>query len=341
MAEPPARREPALTVLGEVRTGLLSNRGALTREQAVRLLTALAPGESVLSWERPIAHVRSAPVVTGLDCQLALGADGARGARAVGTIASHASLTGGTILQCATVAAVRASATGRREDWGHYTAHPGTLETLSEQDGARVAEGFLAEGGQRLGVADFGSVCDRLARKVQNSALLQGTAPLLFQWTRLRWAATLRPAEESTGGAGTAGGDDGGAGEATASLQLTDELSRTLRLHTAASTVADISEFCGDLALHDWILTTVIGRLERISGEDSAEDVREISPVVSRLLHLWMPGARVNAELSGVWSGFEQRPGFTRQWNALVARMRDQLSLHTALRRGVLINHDS
>jgi hypothetical protein len=329
VADPAGRREPALTVLGEVRTGLLSNRGALTREQAVRLLTALAPGESVLSWERPIAHVRSAPVVTGLDCQLAVGADGARGARAVGTVASHASLTGGTILQCATVAAVRASATGRREDWGHYTAHPGILETLSEQDGARVAEGFLSEqDGARAGVADFGSVCDRLARKVQNSALLQGTAPLLFQWTRLRWAATLCPAGDEVGGA-------------TASLQLTDELSRTLRLHTAASTVAEISEFSGDLALHDWILTTVIGRLERISGEDSAEDVREISPVVSRLLHLWMPGARVNAELSGVWSGFEQRPGFTRQWNALVARMRDQLSLHTALRRGVLINHDS
>ncbi|HEX4788813.1 MAG TPA: hypothetical protein VH372_10155, partial [Actinospica sp.] len=59
---------PGLIVLGEVRTGLLSNRGALTRENAVQLFGPLRPGEPVLTWERPIAHARSAPVVTGLDC---------------------------------------------------------------------------------------------------------------------------------------------------------------------------------------------------------------------------------------------------------------------------------
>jgi hypothetical protein len=191
-----------------------------------------------------------------------------------------------------------------------------------------VREGFLGEGGQRAGLADFGAVCDRLARRVQNSALLQGTAPLLFQWTRLRWAAWV-PERPPAGAA------------PSAALQLTDDLSRTLRLTVFASSAEEIGEFCGDLALHDWILTTVIRRMERISGLDADADVREISPVVSRLLHLWMPAARVNSELAGVWQGFEQRPGFSRQWNSLVARMRDQLSLHTALRRGVLINHDS
>lgn len=319
---------PGVTVLGEVRTGLLSNSGALTREQATRLLEPLSPGEPVLTWERPIAHARSAAVVTGLDCHLALGADGARRARAVGTVASYASLTGGTILQCATTATVRAAANGRREQWSHYTARPGTLETLSEQLPERLREGFLSEGGQRAGLADFGAVCDRLARRVQNSPLLRGTAPLLFQWTRLRWAAWVpaRPAED---------------GVASAALQLTDELSRSLRLTVFASSAEEIGEFCGDLALHDWILTTVIRRMERISGRDAEADIREISPVVSRLLHLWMPAARVNAELAGLWKGFERRPGFSRQWNSLVARMRDQLSLHSALRRGVLINHDS
>lgn len=317
-------------VVGEVRTGLLSNRGALTREQAVRLLAPLAAGESVLTWERPIAHARSAPVVTGLDCQLPVGADGTRKARAVGTAASYASLTGGTILQCATVASVRQSAGSRREVWGHYTAHPGVLETLAPQDQDKLAEGFLSEGpaAADAGLADFGAVCDRLARKVQNSSMLQGTAPLLFQWTRLRWAAGI----DAQGRPGA---------PPTAALVLTDDLSRTLRLNLQASSVEEITEFCADLALHDWILTTVIRRMERISGDDSEEDVREISPVVARLLHLWMPAARVNAELSEVWSGFERRPGFSRQWNSLVARMRDRLSLHTALQHGVLINHDS
>jgi hypothetical protein len=196
------------------------------------------------------------------------------------------------------------------------------------QDSERVREGFLGDGAQRAGLADFGAVCDRLARRVQNSAMLQGTAPLLFQWTRLRWAAWVpdRPPQEA---------------RPTAAMQLTDDLSRTLQLNVFASSVEEISEFCGDLALHDWILTTVIRRMERISGLDAGADVREISPAVSRLLHLWMPAARVNAELAEVWKGFEHRPGFSRQWNSLVARMRDQLSLHTALQRGVLINHDS
>lgn len=318
-----------VTVLGEVRTGLLSSRAALTRDQAVRLLEPLRPGEPVHTWERPIAHARSAPVVTGLDCQLALSADGRRRARAVGTVASHASLTGGTILQCSTVATVRSAASGRREQWSHYTARPGTLETLSEQRPERVREGFLGEGAQAGGgLADFGAVSDRLVRRVQNSGMLQGTAPLLFQWTRLRWAAFV-PARPAPGA------------EPTAALALTDDLTRTLRLTVFASSAEEIGEFCGDLALHDWILTTVIRRMERISGIDAEADVREISPVVSRLLHLWMPAARVNAELAEVWRGFEQRPGFSRQWNSLVARMRDQLSLHSALRRGVLINHDS
>jgi hypothetical protein len=329
VTDPPVSVEPGRTVLGEVRTGLLSNRGALTQEQAKRLLDQLGPGEPVLTWERPIAHARSAPVVTGLDCHLALSADGQRRARAVGTVASSASLTGGTILQCATVASVRASAAGRREQWSHYTARPGVMETLSVQDPERLREGFLSEGAQRAGLADFGAVCDRLARRVQNSAMLQGTAPLLFQWTRLRWAAWVPDKKPS------------GEPSAKAAMQLTDELSRTLRLDLFDSNVEQISEFCGDLALHDWILTTVIRRMERISGLDAEEDVREISPVMTRLQHLWMPAARVTGELAGVWKGFEDRPGFSRQWNSLVARMRDQVSLHNALQRGVLINHDS
>jgi hypothetical protein len=320
---------PPLTVLGEVRTGLVSHHGTLTREQTERLLAPLALGEPVLSWERPIAHSSSAATVTGLDCQLALSADGARRVRAVGTAVSRASITGGTILQCSTLATVRPAAVQRRLDWSHYTARPGLLETISAQDPSpqQLEAGFLAEDVPREGCADFGSICDRLARKVQNSPLLEGAAPLLFQWTRLRWAATVRR--------------DGSTGPAVANLRLGDELGRTLSLAVNASSVVEVAEFCGDLALHDWILTTVIRRMERLTADGSEVDVRELSPVVSRLLHLWMPAARVNPELSELWTEFEQKPGFTRQWNSLVSRMRDQISLHTALQRGVLINHDS
>jgi hypothetical protein len=325
-ADPAAAPGPApapQVVLGEVHTGLLVHHSALRRDEAEGLLAALAPGEQVLGWERPIAHALSAPVVLGLDCALALGAEGGRTARAVGTVSSRAALTGGTILQCTTTAAVPAAGCGRRAPWSHYTARPGVLETFAAQPPDQLAEGFLGEGGQRPGTADFGAVCERLVRRLQNSTALKGSAPLLFHRTRLRWAVTVAPSNP-----------------ARALLRLGEGENRTLRAEAADSDPGEIAEFCGDLALHDWILTTVIRILDGHTGAKPEQDLAEIRTIVGRLLHLWMPAARVNAELAALWSEFERTPGFTRQWRSLVARMRDQISLHTAQRLGVLINHD-
>jgi hypothetical protein len=326
MTRAPDARDLPLTVLGEIRTGLITHHASLTRKQTEQLLAPLALGEPVLSWERPIAHSLSAALVTGLDCGLAVGDTGARRVRAVGTVASRAAITGGTILQGSTMAAVQSAASGRRENWSHYTSRPGVLETLAAQPPEQLAAGFLSEGAQRDGLADFGEVCERLVRGVQKSTMLEGTAPMLFQWTRLRWAACVYA---------------DGAAAPTARLQLGEDLSRTLQVTVSHSSAEEIAEFCGDLALHDWILTTVIRRMEHLSGDGLDEDVREIRPLVARLLHLWMPAARVNTELSGLWADFERQPGFTRQWHSMVARVRDQLSLHAALQRGVLTNHNT
>jgi hypothetical protein len=48
---------------------------------------------------------------------------------------------------------------------------------------------------------------------------------------------------------------------------------------------------------------------------------------VEHLLHLWMPGARVDRSLAPLWDVLEREPGFTRQWRTLVRRIRDQLAL--------------
>lgn len=40
-----------------------------------------------------------------------------------------------------------------------------------------------------------------------------------------------------------------------------------------------------------------------------------------------MPAARLTGDLVGVWQALEARPGFTRQWETLVRRIRDQLSI--------------
>ncbi len=97
-------------------------------------------------------------------------------------------------------------------------------------------------------------------------------------------------------------------------------------------------ELCRDLALHDWMLTTLTRRIERVSAVSGqrAQAVGELYPTVSNLLHLWLPGARVSPGLEPVWNGFERQPGFTRQWRIAVDWVRDQLALHTLQLLGTL-----
>lgn len=56
-----------------------------------------------------------------------------------------------------------------------------------------------------------------------------------------------------------------------------------------------------------------------------------LSPLVEHLLHLWMPRARVDRSLTAPWESLEQEPGFTRQWQTQVQRIRDQLALQAVL----------
>jgi hypothetical protein len=42
-----------------------------------------------------------------------------------------------------------------------------------------------------------------------------------------------------------------------------------------------------------------------------------------------MPAARLDLELTTVWESLERRPGFSRQWQASVNRIRDQIALST------------
>jgi hypothetical protein len=96
---------------------------------------------------------------------------------------------------------------------------------------------------------------------------------------------------------------------------------------------AGLAALCEDLALHDWLLTTVVRMLDGVrlgtgAARDTGAVVRTLRPAVDHLLHLWMPRARVSPELAPLWDPLEERPGFTRQWRNLVQRIRDQLTLH-------------
>jgi len=313
--------------VGEIRTGLLRHSGSLPKA-AVAELIDLVPGEPVRQSERPIAHALSADVANGVDCLIPAGS-GAR-VRAVGTVLTHAAVVGGRVLQTSSYTRIDPAGAQRRLAWSHYTARPGQLETLNRADPRDLCSGYLAQD-QVPDCLDLGSISERLARRMQSSPLLDGRQPLRFQWTRLRWTA-LYGAEPGTADRAPA-----------AQFTLESDTVRTLSLliprpapRTALSQGPDvlldaILELCRDLALHDWVLTTVTRRIERtdLGAGDRARAVEELRPAIDHLLHLWMPGARVADELAAIWDGFERRPGFTRQWEAAVARVRDQLALHT------------
>ncbi|MER6322466.1 SCO2521 family protein [Streptomyces coelicoflavus] len=305
---------PAVLVCGEIRTCLLPARQALDLRSAARLL-GLRPGERVLLSERPGRYARSPDTLTGVDCPLP-SADGAR-VRAVGTVAAHAALTEGRVLQTSAHCRLPGTGPDRRRPWGEYLVRPGLVEPLGRLPHEAVARGVLD--GPRHGDLDVGLIADGLLTRVLRHPLLDQRPPFRSRPTRLRWAAL--PAAP-------------GEGPSLERFTLAEDDLRTVRLRVPETIpVSDLALLCDDLALHDWLLTTVARMLDGLRpGTSTAEDagavVRTLRPAVDHLLHLWMPGARVTRELAALWDPLEERPGFTRQWQALVQRIRDQLALY-------------
>ncbi len=322
----------AVLACGEVRTCLLPAGQALDSRAAAQLLR-LRADERVLVSERPNLYARSPDVLTGVDCPLP-SSNGAR-VRAVGTVTARAALTEGRVLQ--TSAHFRVTATGpdHRRPWGHYLVRPAVLEPFGKLPRDAVAEGFL--GGGRHGDLDVGLIAAGLQTRLLRHPLLDQRPPLRSRPTRLRWVAV--PARD-------------GDGPSLERFTLAEDELRTVRLRVPEGTrSADVAGLCDDLALHDWLLTTLVRVLDGIRlgpGEPghrrrpAAADglpvvVGALRPAVDHLLHLWMPRARVSGELATLWDVLEDEPGFTRQWLALVQRVRDQLTLHAipAARREV------
>jgi hypothetical protein len=97
--------------------------------------------------------------------------------------------------------------------------------------------------------------------------------------------------------------------------------------------VSAIVDLCEDLALHDWLLTALLSIIEQsqIGVEQPAQSVLRLRPAVDHLLHLWMPAARLRGVPVLAWDALESRPGLSRQWDASVRRVRDQMAMAAAL----------
>ncbi|MEU1051955.1 SCO2521 family protein [Streptomyces sp. NPDC005876] len=305
---PPAPSAPAAALLcGEVRTRLLPARQALDIRTAAQFL-GLRADERVLLSERPNLYARSPDTLTGVDCPLPT-AGGAR-TRAVGTVAARAALTEGRVLQASAHVTLAAAGPDRRRPWGEYLVRPGVAEPVGKLAPDAVADGVL--GGGRHGDLDLGVIADGLLTRLLRHPLIDQCPPLRSRPTRLRWAALPAAPDE----------------EPSIEFTLAEDQVRTVRLRVPEGTPAgDVAGLCDDLALHDWLLSTVVRLFDGIRPDTPAA-LAALRPAVDHLLHLWMPRARVTGTLAPLWDGLEDRPGFTRQWSALVQRIRDQLALH-------------
>lgn len=300
-----------MLIVGEVHTGLLRNLGELSETQCREAL-CLISGEQARTSLRPLSYAISPEVLTGVDCRLPT-LSGAR-IRATGTVTQRATITGGRILQGSSYALIVPSERDYRMPWSHYLARPGQVEVQGKPRWRDMADGFMAAE-LPLDILNFGAISGRLMNRVQDSAQLDHRTPFKTTRTRLRWVLEQGKAED----------DD----QPPVRLTLWKGMFRTVRLTGDPTT--EIIAFCEDLALHDWLLTTLQALIERavIGIATPTQIAAKLSPAIDHLLHLWMPGVRMDDSFGRFWEELERHPGFTRQWKSSVERIRDQIAVNT------------
>ncbi|MFI0367029.1 SCO2521 family protein [Actinomadura sp. 1N219] len=303
--------ESALSI-GEIRTGLLGHSAQLSLEEAVRLLD-LVPGEQARYAARPRAYAVSPQRLTGIDCFMP--SRSGRRVRGVGTFATRVTLTGGLIVQSCSHTTLVPSSQQYRRAWSHYLASPGVVEYLGRLRLEDAAAGFAQAEHGHLNI-EMGRTAESTIFNVQRSRLLDGRQPLRAPLGRWRWA--LQPVRED-------------AGPGLYRFTVLPEGTRLIRLSVVWPNVSDLLDLVEDLALHDWLLDFVTRQIERArpGSGDLDRTIRHIGPVIDHLLHHWMPKARVQPGLFGLWDDFDRFQGLTRQWDLTINRIRDQVALNS------------
>jgi hypothetical protein len=297
-------------VMGEVRTCLLHNAGPLPQPVVAQLL-GLVPGRRVLSTGRPVGRSISPELTVGVDCRLATGSR--TRARGIGTVTSHAIITAGAVLQGSAKTHVRHAAADYRLSWSHYAGQPGVIEVISQADATDLAAGYLADISPTC-TLDLGSVSGHLINSVQMNPQLDHITHVRSRLTRVCWVAQI-----------------GDWDIPVARVHAKDDVVRTIKLTMPEGHLGLAARFCEDFALHDWLLTTVAQVIEQADRAETAgrEAIDILRPAVKRLLHLWMPGTYVDPAMRMLWDALERRSGFSLQWNAQAARIRDWIDLRT------------
>jgi hypothetical protein len=304
-----------MLIVGEVHTNVLRERDPVTVDHARHLLD-LVPGEPVLVSERPMTCVRSPATPVGVDCPLAAG--GARQVRGVGTALHRSAITGGHILQSAAYATVLPATQSARQPWSYYLSRPGVIEAFGRVRWPEMADS-LAASRPATTELDLGAIAGRAADDVQRRAVRNtrytGQLRLRSARLRLRWVVETDPDRPRR-----------------IHFVVRNAGLRVLWLAVTPATAESLAAVAEDVALHDWLITTLmdITRKAAIGVLPRQETLGRLVPAIDYLLHLWMPKARGDELSDEVWAMLEHRGGFSRQWESLVYRIRDQLSVAMA-----------
>ena len=258
----------------------------------------------------------SPDLLTGVDCQLPT-PTGAR-IRGIGTVRHRASITGGHLVQASAMVRVVDGAATHRLPWSHYLADPGRVETVGRPAWPDLADGFIgpAPAGPAL---DLASINGRVMDQIQSAPPVDRGLALRTARARLRWVLS-NPDEADAAGA-----------DVSMEFAANGTRERTLVLRYPTRQADAVRDFCEDLALHEWLLSTILQLLDRcrIGSGLPALAAEVLRPAVDHLLHLWMPHARREPDLSALWSCLERQLGLSRQWQASADRVRDQLAAGT------------
>lgn len=318
--------DPPLVVLGEIHTCLLPSQHVLDTAASIELLSAVQRGLTVTSRERPMPLVISPNRYEGVDCDL-IPLSG-KHIHVIGTVASRTVVIGGRVLQGSSQTRVMRSP--ERQAWSYYLSRPGTVDAVSRlgnEPAARLADGHLrAHGDEKL---DLTSISQRMSTFARVDPRLDQKMPFRAGTTRLRWAVEVGAEPTQL---------------PRFAFHLAGTTLRTVRLTLGTEDVAAAQRFCEDLAVHDWLLTTIGQVADRAGRNDHDTDtlLDQLVPLLDQLVPLWMPGAHTAPGLRRLWTDLESDPGFTRQWTARVGQLRDRMTTATlkALRHSKIISHD-
>ncbi|MGX1771673.1 SCO2521 family protein [Nocardia brasiliensis] len=321
-----ASEDPPLAVLGEIHTCLLPSRNALDTTAGVELLSAVQPGIAVTARARPMPLVVSPNRFEGVDCDL-IPMSG-KHIHVIGTVASRTVVIGGRVLQGSSH--TRVMRAQDRQPWSYYLSRPGTVDAVSAlgaRPAGRIADGHLhTQDAEQL---DLTSVSQRMSTFTRVDPRLDQKVPFRAGSTRLRWSVEVSPEPDFL---------------PHFAFHLAGDTLRTVRLTLGPQDAAVAQRFCEDLAIHDWLLTTIGQVADRGARADHETEMvlEQLVPVLEQLVPLWMPGAHTVPQLRRLWEGLEADPGFTRQWTARVGQLRDRMTTATlrALRNSKIISHD-